>query len=156
MSDTWKSPTTIISIVAVLISISGNVFQYYTYRFEKEKWIVEEQNINQQKKDLQERLNVFLNEKHIEEQRAEELKNELDEISDKIKNLDKEISSAYFIAQMAASTMIDPNSTQEESDNAHDRVEAAQAKAKSMEIEKDKLVQEKKIKEIEYNKFVSH
>lgn len=154
MSDSWKSPTTIIALVTLLLSICGNIFQYYNFKLDKEKWEIEKENIVQQKNDLQKRLDVFLKEKEVEEKRVSELKDEIDQLTVDIDKLSKEITSALFIAQMATSRMLSSESTEQEQADALNRSEAAIARSKELEAMKERLINKKKEKEAEYNKIV--
>jgi len=155
MSDSWKSPTTIIAIITLLLSICGNVFQYYNFQFDKQKWEVEKQTAINQNNDLRKRLDVFLEKEDLKKGRLEELKAEIDNMTISIENLTKEISAATFIAQMATSTTLNNESSDQEKDDAVARSEAALDRTKELTKSKERLIEHKKEKELEYNRILN-
>jgi len=155
MSDSWKSPTTIIAIITLLLSICGNVFQYYNFQFDKQKWEVEKQTAINQNNDLRKRLDVFLEKEDLKKGRLEELKAEIDNMTISIENLTKEISAATFIAQMATLTTLNNESSDQEKDDAVARSEAALDRTKELTKSKERLIEHKKEKELEYNRILN-
>lgn len=155
MSDNWKSPTTIIGLVTLLLSIGGNIFQYSNFEFEKHKWETNKEEVIAQKNDLEKRLAVYINQHKVWEQRILELKKEIENYTADIESLRKEINSSIFIAGIATSRSLDPESTEDEKNDAIQRSEAALERSKYLSKEKEQLVQEKKEKELEYNKLVA-
>lgn len=151
MSDSWKSPATIIAIVTVLVSVCGNVFQYYNYKLDQEKWQTEKQAIDQQSNELRQRLNVFLEQQRQQEARRTELKRELDSLTEQISSLTKEITGANNIAAIAVARSLLPDISQEEKDEAIYRAEAARDRARSLAEKKEVLIASKTEKEKSYN-----
>jgi len=152
MSNSWKSPTTIIAMITLVLAISGNVFQFYNFQRDTEKWEVEKATINIQKNDLQRRLQVFEREHDIKQQRIAEVRQEIDKLSLQINNIKLEIRGAVNIANSAINAGFSDNGI--EIGNATLRADAAKERILSLSSTKEKLEKERAEKEKVYNILV--
>jgi chromosome segregation ATPase len=152
MSDSWKSPSTIIALITLLLSIAGNVFQYYNFQRDTEKWEVEKANMHIQKNNLDKRLQVFEQEHENKLQRITELRQEIDNLSLEIDNTKMEIRGAENIGMSAIGAGF--RDTGIEISNATLRADAAKDRIISLIRTREKLEKEKAEKEKVYNILV--
>lgn len=154
MSERWNSPTTVIALISLLLSISGNIFQYFTFQRDTEKWDNEKANFVIQRNDLQKRLKIFEDDHEIRQQRITEVKKQIDKLSLDIEGVKREISGTYNIMTIAIGSGFNRGS-EEETNDATSRAEVAKDKIVTLMATKERLEKEKVEMEKVYNVLVS-
>ena len=136
----WGSPTVIIALIGLFVSITTNIYQYSSskgkFELAKEKWELE-------KEGLRIKLDEYEDQKKKRETHLREIETKIEELSNDIKYCEDEIARGQVGLHIYMKRRLDPSTSRSEKLDAEGKIAYANDLIENNRRKREKLISEK-------------